>query len=260
MEYIKNCEEEFLNDNECRVTLSMGCKGSFKTTMMLNYIKCMYNKYFEFHLILPCYRYASNGEQYKFLQDLPNVFIYDKFDELVTMKIYKIAQKYKDKKIFFAIDDGTSAGKDMMKDETLLEIITTSRHLKLNLWMCLHAAKRVMSTAIRANVDYLFVHKIQNSLIFECIYEEYVSMKLGRKNIDQFRNLYNKNEIKLVLIDNVHDLIDIDVSFWKLFLGEIPSTIDFKEKSNDKKKAPVKNIEKNVEKKTKHKFSLPSFF
>lgn len=233
--YIGNLEGEFLADKECRVILSMGCKGSYKTTLMLNYIKAKYRDFHEFHLILPCYRYASDGEQYKFL-DLPNVHVYSGYDEMVTKKVFDQAHKLKDKKIFYGIDDATSSGKDMMKDQTLLEIITTSRHLKLNLWMCLHAAKKIMSTAMRANIDYLFVHKMQNAKVFETIFEEFTSMKL--QNMQQFKDIYNSQEKKLLLIDGVHEMIDPAVSQWSLFKGEMPSQIS--QKPAAKKSVAVK--------------------
>ena len=67
-------ENDFLDDKECRFVVSIGSKGSGKTTMLLNYIKRNYNKFTEFHLVLPQYKHANNGDQYRFLKGVLFMF------------------------------------------------------------------------------------------------------------------------------------------------------------------------------------------
>ncbi len=58
-------EKDFLSDllKNDRVILAIGCKGSGKTTLMLNFVKfTMYkNMYNQYYLCLPSYEYEQNN-------------------------------------------------------------------------------------------------------------------------------------------------------------------------------------------------------
>ena len=216
-------EDIFMSDKEHRVVVSIGSKGSYKTTLMLNYIKIKYKNYDEFHLVLPAYKTASNGEQYAFLKQLKNVYIYDKYNELVSQSVSKHVNGKRN--IFYGIDDATSSGIDISKDQTLLHLITTTRHSHCQIWLCLHACRRSLCVPIRSNIDYLFLHSISNAKVLEAVYEEFASIKMSKQ---EFYKLYNERETKIIIfiLKPGGNIIDNSVPDWKLFNYKEPIKVE----------------------------------
>jgi hypothetical protein len=169
-------EDQFLNDNETRCIVSIGSKGSGKTTTLINYLDYCFknNKFSHYYLCIPEIDRAKGGTQYSFIKKNKKCTIYTKYNPTVTMQVMKKATGKE--KILFVIEDATQYGKLLKEDQNLLQMMTTSRHIKCQVWLILHATRNVMSVAVRSNIDYLFVNKITNRKLLEAIWEEYFSL------------------------------------------------------------------------------------
>jgi hypothetical protein len=172
-----NLEETFLNDNieTGRFILSIGSKGSGKTYRLLQYLKfALYNNIYErYHLILPMYSSEQN-DSYGFLQTQQNCYIYNGYSEKVSILVDKDRLKYR---TLFIIDDASSELVKKM-DNTFLKLITTTRHGKgVTVWACVHSCKRILSPAVRQNIDWLFTYKIPNRKLLNDLYDEYFGMQ-----------------------------------------------------------------------------------
>lgn len=241
-----NTELDFLDDDTHRIILSLGSKGSGKTHMMINYLKyaLMTNKYAEYHLVLPAYKNEKDG-QYEFLKGMKNVYIYNTYNP-------KICGRIKKPNTLFIIDDATSNGLDIKKDMNLMRIITTSRHMKIQLWLIFHAVRSIMSVPVRANIDYLFVHKTTNRKLLEAIYEEYFSMYPEFDREQTFINFYHENvlmqEYNALFLNLVKGHYDTNVNQWnlnQLHNKDIPKT-KTKPANKNKKLSESKVYKSNV--------------
>jgi len=196
---LENLQEVFQNDikETCRIIVSYGIKGSGKTYEMMLMIKYfLASKIFdEFHLILPTFKYEKDN-QYSFLKQYKNVFVYDTYHggiakELISNALKNIKQK-KEKRVFFGIDDSTHMANAMKNCTYLSEIFTTSRHCKICLWMCMHASKSVLGKVMRCNIDILLVHKISNGALLQDLFDEFFSnMPIFNNNIKEFKDFMN---------------------------------------------------------------------
>jgi len=176
-----------------RVIAMIGVKGSGKTFQMLSLIKYFLenNIYCEYHLILPSFRHEQK-DQYAFLTKYKsNVFIYSHYiDEIAEELLEKQIKSKNKKKILLAIDDATHMSEEMTKPH-LSEIATTSRHCRITLILCLHAARRIMQTSLRYNLDYIFMFRISNDKLLEGLYEEnFSSMVEDFENYRDFKSYF----------------------------------------------------------------------
>ena len=206
----QNTEQDFLEDDTHRIILSLGSKGSGKTHMMINYLKwaLMNMKYAEYHLVLPAYKNEKDG-QYGFLKGMKNVFIYNTYNP-------KICSRIKKPNTLFIIDDATSNGLDIKKDMNLMKIITTSRHCKIQLWLIFHAVRSIMSVPVRANIDYLFVHKTTNRKLLEAIFSMYPEFDREQTFINFYHETVLSQQYNALFLNLVKGQYDTNVNQWQL--------------------------------------------
>ena len=172
----KEAEQAFLEDAHQSVIISLGMKRHGKTYLMVQYLKhaLVNNIYDEYHLVLPQFGQERDGA-YQFLTacDPKRVFIYDKYNEILTEQV--LSKKFT-KHIFFAIDDATGELAGNM-DQALNKLLTCNEHgKKCAIWMCVHGAKKVLSTLSRAMLNYLFLYYVTNAIMLKGLWEEYFSV------------------------------------------------------------------------------------
>ena len=214
-------ENTITNLEEDRFIVSIGCKGSGKTTLLLNFIKKNYVKYDMIFLFLPAFSNESTGK-YNFLEQYPNVFI--QTGELTATFIdfvYNTCQSG-NHRIFLGIDDATGYGEILSQNQTLKQMITTTRHIKCTIWVCIHASKKILAPAFRSNIDYLFIHNISNSKLLNDIYDEFFSRKVNKNDffgmIDR-KGIWTLTGINLI---NKNEDIDFNVADWKIMTEDLP--------------------------------------
>ena len=233
-------ESEFIKDNTTtgRMILSIGKKNSGKSFLMMAYLKyVLYHEIYEaIHFVCPIY----NGEQnnsYDFLKTQKHVLIYPHYSEAVS----KIVDKSrKTKRTLFMIDDATS---ELLhnNDNMFLHLITTTRHHKgLTLWANVHSCKRILSPAVRQNVDNMFIYHIPNIKLLNDIYDEYLSLLFD--NFKEFKQFYlqtlNEEHSCIFYSSNIKG-IDSHVKHWRICENQ-----DYKLKPT---KAPSKPQPKKVD-------------
>jgi hypothetical protein len=216
---MSSIEDNFMFDDTHRVVVSLGCKGSGKTHTVINYLKVslLTNKYKEYHLVLPAYKNEKDG-QYDFLKQYKNkVFIYNTYNS-------QICERIKKPNTLLIVDDATSNGLDLKKDQKFLQLITTTRHCQCMVWLVFHSARSVMSVPLRANIDYLFMYKTTNKKLIEVMWEEYFSMYPEFQKQSDFVNYYYdsvlQDEHNAIFIDLVRSEYDNSVNQWELNKNE----------------------------------------
>ena len=213
-------ENTILKMVDDRFIVSIGGKGSGKTTLMLNYIKKNYHLYDMIYLFLPAFGNEADNA-YKFLESYPNIFIQT---GLLTNTFINFVHDscQNGYRTFFGIDDATGYGDYISQSDTLRQMVTTTRHIKCTIWMCMHASKKILAPAFRSNIDYLFIHHLSNQKLTEDIYDEFFSKKIRR---DVFFDMIDRPDTwTLTGIDLIHKeaKIDFDVSKWKMMTDKLP--------------------------------------
>lgn len=191
-------ELDFIQDDQERISISIGAKGGGKTRTVLCLMKFFMSlevpRYHRYHLIMPSYKIDNDQEQYDFLRGRKDVFIYTKYSPLVLQRVLNEQtaeqRKNNDFRTFFLIDDSTQYGSDLNSDPIFLNFMTTSRHLKIKIMAIYHACKKVLAPAVRANIDYLIIYKITNDKLLNDIYDEFFSMYPDFKNYTEFKKWY----------------------------------------------------------------------
>jgi GTPase SAR1 family protein len=210
----------------CRTILSIGVPGAGKTFTMLECLKQWYEygMFDEYILILPTYEYEQN-DSYAFLRDYgENVTIYDSYDPIIGERLLKQQKaayshgkkKGERKKVFIGIDDSTHQKTSLMKDPSLIEIVTMSRHLRCNTWLIMHACKDIIPRKVRAQIAFIFIYDISPSLL-ESVYEEYVNDSDFRRFSDFEEYWYNEVEDldhKCLMFDNINKEYSNAVNEW----------------------------------------------
>lgn len=229
-------EYSYLNEIQTtsRCTLVFGNKGSGKTFLFLNILRFLIinqkaNGYNQFHLVIPSYKNEQN-DSYKFLKDLPNnykknVFIYNKYNDLVTEMVFKKQRGSRsnhehsqgsgnENKCLFLIDDATGSFVESFhkEDNKMTEILTQSRHLRINLVVIGHYLSGAFKPLYRALFDFLFVFNVSNSRLLQTTYQEFLSL-ITNDTYNEFRKKYNNN------------IKNIKYSF--LFINNLTSTYTF---------------------------------
>jgi hypothetical protein len=165
-------KQDFINwpkDKFCATTFSLGPPGSGKTFVLLNSLAVWLDMgvFDEIHLVLPMFK-KEMDQQYEGLDKIPNVFVYESYNEKKTKALIQRAEKEADEiskgkkikrtKIFYGIDDATSQRKATMRNEALTKIATESRHLHIHFWACLHHTAGILEPAVRNQTMFLFLY------------------------------------------------------------------------------------------------------
>lgn len=173
---IKPHEEDFVKDLETgRFVLAIGAKASGKSYLMTSYLKnALKNETYEnVHIVLPIGIKGEANNSYQFLENQKHVLVYPHYVENVAKRVDADRKKGK---TLFIIDDASG---ELLKniDNTLIQLITTTRHYKgCTIWICVHSAKKVLTPLIRQNLDSLFIYRIINMKLLQDMYDEYFSM------------------------------------------------------------------------------------
>lgn len=228
----EDSEQLFLEDSTKSFIISLGMKRQGKTFLLLKYVQwAIANKKFEeYHLILPQFGHERD-HAYSFLENQKNVYIYDKYHQVVCDKVLDIMRK---KHIMFAIDDATG---ELLQnfDTSMTRLLTCNEHGKTCcVWICIHSAKRVLPPLARQMLNYFFLYKVNNVGLLKSLWEEYFSLLY--RNFEEFLNIYKqamtteKNAIMFALSDK-HEFEGI--LKWNLL------NTDYSNKLKPKKKAVV---------------------
>lgn len=250
-------ETDFLNDlkNHSYGLISIGQPNSGKSYMMLSYVKyALYNNIYDsIHLVLPQYC-TEESDSYGFLKNYKKkVFIYTKYNELISLKLLSQNNSEKKKKIFYAIDDATGSLFKSL-DKSLIQLYTISRHINITTWLIAHGSKSVFAKLLRGIVKFIFVYSLESSKILQDIYEDFFSLQYeseGKKYKD-FIKIYNEKVINIkygsILIMRQNST-DYDVIKWKLLKFKFPKKEELNKESKDDKEKKVelkKDINKNI--------------
>jgi hypothetical protein len=213
----------------CRTILSIGVPGAGKTFTMLECLKAWYKygMFDEYILILPTYKYEQN-DSYAFIEEYgDNVTIYDQYvakigEDLLKQQKAAYSKDGKKKKgaraktIFFGIDDSTHQGESLMKDKSMIEIATTSRHIHVHTHLIMHAAKDVIPPKVRNQIAFVFIYDVSPQLL-EVIYKEYVKDP-DFKKFAAFEEYWYENvedlDHKCLLLDNLNKEYSNTVNEW----------------------------------------------
>jgi len=185
---IQDHEQDFIKDLEIgRFVIAIGSKGSGKSYLMTSYLKhALYNNtYKNIHFVCPVGVKGEANDSYAFLQNQKHVLIYPHYSEAVSKRVDADRKKAT---TLFLIDDASGELLHNI-DNTLIQLITTTRHFKkCSIWICVHSAKRILTPIIRQNLDHLFIYRIINMKLLADFYDEYFSMMFD--DFKQFKQFY----------------------------------------------------------------------
>jgi len=235
---IQNHEEGFIEDLEVgRFVIAIGSKGSGKSYLMTSYLKhvLLHNTFKNIHMVLPIGIHGEANNSYSFLEDQKHVQVYPHYTEAVAKRVDSDRKKGT---TLFILDDASGELLHNI-DNTLIQLITTTRHFKkCTIWVCVHSAKRILTPIVRQNLDHLFIYRIINMKLLQDFYDEYFSMLFD--DFKQFKQFYLEatREKNSSIHFSLHmNGIDIDVKNWRMNL----------EKDNIKLK-PTQNTHKQPKK------------
>lgn len=186
-------ENSFINDKSCRFYVIVGAKASGKTALLLSMIHYYLYlatigkpRYAEFHLVLPSFETEQNDSYHFLLPHKDKVFVYPRYSPIVLemmMRRKDAAVKRSEKTgephdFFFAIDDSSGFGQDMMSDHGLTQLITCCRHAQVSIVIVAHSLKSIVKPIVRQNVDWLVGFTTQNALV-QFLWEEYIDGKFA---------------------------------------------------------------------------------
>lgn len=186
---------DFLNNSiDNKMILSIGNKGSGKTTTLLNYLKLAFeNNFFDcYFLILPVFEHEIN-DSYRFIKEhkgKEQIYIFNEWDTDI------ILDKIKDKKFeksFICVDDSTGHFNAFIQDLELIKFISTMRHFNCSMWVITHSIRRNLPTTMRALIDILLIYKTSSKLSLEIIFDEYLSLMFN--NLKEWINYFKENVI-----------------------------------------------------------------
>jgi len=214
---IKDHEQDFLKDLEIgRFVIAIGSKGSGKSYLMTSYLKhALYNNsYKNIHFVCPVGIKGEANGSYSFLENQKHVLVYPHYSEAVAKRVDSDRKKAP---TLFIIDDASGELLHNI-DNTLIQLITTTRHFKkCSIWICVHSAKRILTPIIRQNLDHLFIYRIINMKLLDDFYQEYFSMLFD--NFKTFKDFYiqSTKEKNTALHFSLHmDGIDPFVREWNI--------------------------------------------
>lgn len=215
-------ENEFLNDMKDvgRFVCTIGAKGGGKSFTMLAYLKwaIQNNLYEKYHLVLPMYHLEAN-DSYSFLKDQKQCLIYESFHTKITQRVLTDRVKFK---VLFIIDDSTSELTDNI-DKNFIKLLTTTRHGNkgVTIWLIFHASKKVMSPAIRMQIDWLLLTNMNNMKLLEDIYIEFLGRYFERfRDFKQFYDQAISEKHNSIIFGTQQKGIDTNVKNWNLLNSE----------------------------------------
>lgn len=253
-----NLEEEFLSDDQCRISVFVGIKGSSKTYTILHLLKKYIDthRYTRYYLIFPSYLNDNDQEQYEFLRQVKDknikIKLFTKYSPSVIKTIMKERKKDEKENALLIIDDSTDQGVDLSKDKNFIHIITTSRHIKLAIHLVTHTLKKVLSPVVRNNIDYLFTYRIVNKTLLESLYDELFSSFPDWTNFKDFSQWYFKNILKVqytcIFLNCLSMDYDYHVKDWKLMNPKATAVKNIKAKPAANIKVQEVDAEKDFQK------------
>lgn len=156
------------------ITVLMGTKGGGKTHTLLRILYChdVVGRYQEIHFCCPHYEDEQNGS-YKCLDNFKTkIIIHPKYTDALGQQLLEQQRRKTKGSIALVIDDGTS--QNLFHDKSLINFATTSRHVRISLFLVVHADKSVLPSILRKNVDYWFIFYAQTPVL-KSVYEEVCS-------------------------------------------------------------------------------------
>jgi hypothetical protein len=226
-EDINKTENSFMKEmhKTSRVYVLISIKGAGKSYFINSFIKYSFlnNIHQNYYLVIPAFKFEQNKsyDYIKSYKSSKNIKIYNKYHEIVGEHVEQDAIKNSNKlRSLFVIDDATGFLNVHSLDTHLKYIITTTRHINCDVIIACHAAANILSSIIKANVDFLLFFKIINAKLLELIYIEYI------KTFGIFRN---KQEFFKYFNDNINN-----IKYNCLFIDLVNNNIDFKNYLNYK--------------------------
>ena len=199
--------------------LSIGAKSSGKTYLMMAVLKyCLQNNIYEaIHFVCPSYEGEQNNS-YDFIKNQMHIQIYQHYNEGVSKKIDISRRK---KKTLFLLDDASGELLNNL-DNTLMQLITTTRHFKgCTIYLACHSCKKILTPLIRQQVDSLFIYKIINMKLLNDLYDEYFSQFK-----DKFRDFktdylsWTKEKYSCIHFSLHDEGIDVNVKNWNIISNQ----------------------------------------
>jgi len=186
---IQDHEEEFIKDfgEVGRFTIAVGSKGSGKSYLMTSYLKhaLLNNTFKNVHFVCPIGIKGEANGSYSFLENQKHVQVYPHYAEAVSKRVDSDRKKAP---TLFIIDDASGELLPNI-DNTLIQLITTTRHFKkCSIWICVHSAKKILTPIIRQNTDNVFIYRIINMKLLQDFYDEYFSMMFD--DFKTFKDFY----------------------------------------------------------------------
>ena len=172
-----------------RIHLLTGIKQSGKSYMLMQWIKYAMSlkRFSHYYLMLPGFLTEAD-DQYAWLKSFSCVTIFTKYSPKI---IEMIRKDNKPGSKCFCLDDSTNYGSEFKTDPSFLELVTTSRHMKISMVLVVHSLKSILSTGIRNNIDNIFMFKITNENLLKTVSEEYLSaLTKDFKNYKEFVGYY----------------------------------------------------------------------
>jgi hypothetical protein len=225
-----NCEDEFFNEIKNKHTLmcSVGVKHSGKTLLMGSIFRYLIenNFYDKFHLVASNFQNEQKGSYEAMFKNIPdkklkNITVYEKYSDQILENILKDTKHRK-----LILFDDASSTTDLFKNGELLKKLTFESRHKFNcsIWFVVHSIKGILSTWLRSNVEFWFIHRITNINLYKALWEEFLSIQIPKfKDFQKFikDEFLNSSEFPSLLFWSDKQKIDIDIFLWsKVHFGK----------------------------------------
>lgn len=235
--------------------LSVGLKGSGKTYLVSQMLRwCMtatrddgqvglYEKYF---VIAPTYKFEASNT-YAFLNDRKwtgraEVYVAEEYGTSLSQDFLNrddAKKGYVAPRSMVFVDDLTAAAYDRLSgDPAFLRLVSIMRHKRVSLVLCHHSLRSgggggssIINPFLRAQLSYIFLHKISNVKLAKSLYEEFVSINPECGGFGGFQKLLvdyvlkKAQEHNLLAIDCASCDIATDANRWFLVTESGVSTV-----------------------------------
>lgn len=221
-------EAQVFFEEPSRLFVNVGVKGSGKTHLALAYIweSMQRNRFEHYYLCIPAFS-SEMSNAYHWLRGCKNVTYCDTYSEqFVEMVVHRQNQfimkkaraknqqevdtlDMQHKRVFLFLDDASGFAKDLSSSPIFRQLITTTRHAKITVMLCVHAIKNILTPVVRANVDHLIIGQLTNSKMLDGIYEEFISLTGVHANSAAFKKWFTENvkDYNMLLISLKHSII-----------------------------------------------------
>ena len=218
-----NLADEFLNELAPKhgLIVQTGVRYSGKSLWscsLLRHLMTNTNKYAEYHLIIPTWRFQALGT-FKWIQELPKniidkITVYEDFSIHVVSKLLDKGRRDK-KHRYLYIDDATSFGELFQQSETLKDLVTKARHYRITSHIITHHLKSVMIPLLRSNVSYYILHRNVNCKFLEGIWDENLSLFYDKKDWFDLCKKKMREKYPAIAIDRDRQRIDSNCMNWQ---------------------------------------------